>query len=68
MPLIGSYLQPSTLYYLPYLEEELNHFLVGDPAVLGDLNEDIGRLRNPQYQQVTYFSASFWLVYILDYF
>ena len=46
MPLIGAYLSPSTLDHIPGLEESLNRFLGRDPIFLGDLNANIGRLRN----------------------
>ena len=68
MPLIGVYLTPSTLDHLPYLEESLNCFLVRDPVVLGDLNTNIGQLRNPRDQQVSVFLASFGLVDLLGHF
>ena len=68
MPLIGVYLTPSTLDHLPYLEESLNCFLVRDPVVLGDLNTNIGHLRNPRDQQVSVFLAYFGLVDLLGHF
>ena len=37
-------------------------------AVLGDLNADIGRLKNPRYQQVAEIFVSFELVDLLGYF
>ena len=44
--IIGEYLLPSTLKQLPDLEDVPNCYPVGEPIVLGDLNADIGRLRN----------------------
>ena len=49
-PIVGIYLPPSTLDHLPDLEEALNCFPVRYPVVLGYLNADIGRLRNPRDQ------------------
>ena len=60
--LIGAYLPPPTLDHLSELEEALNLFQGRDPVLLGDLNVDIGRLRNPRDQNVTDFLASFGLV------
>ena len=68
MSLIGEYLPPSTLDHLPDLEDLLNRFQGREPVVLGDLNASIGRLRNPQYQQVAYFLASFGMVDLLAHF
>ena len=45
----------------------LNHFLWRDHIVMGYLNADIGRLQNPQNQQVADFLASFRLVDLLNY-
>ena len=67
-PLIGALLLPSMLDHLPDLEDYLNRFVGRDPVVLGDLNADIGRLRNPTYQQVAEFLASFELVDLLSHF
>ena len=67
-PLIGYYLPPSTLYHLPHLEETLNPFLDRDPIILGGLNADIIRLRNPREQQVADFLAYFGLVCLLAHF
>ena len=67
-PLIGSYLPPSTLDHLPHLEEALNPFPDRDPIILGGLNADIIRLRNPREQQVAYFLAYFGLVCLLAHF
>ena len=66
--LIGACLPPSTPEHLPDPEEALNLFPGRDPVVLVDLNTDIGRLRNPWYQQVAEFLASFVLVDLLDHF
>ena len=43
----------------------MNRYLVRDLVVLGDLNADIGLLRNPQDQLVAYLLASFSLVELL---
>ena len=64
-PLIVSYLPPSTLDHLPYLEDDLNRFLGSDHVVLGNLNLYIVFLKNPQYQYVADLLVSFGLVYIL---
>ena len=53
MPIIGAYLPPSTLDNLPNLEESLNIFLGRYPVILGELNADTSRLKNPWYQQVS---------------
>ena len=45
--------------------EVKNRFPGRYPVILGDLNTDIGRLRNPREQQVSYFLASFGLVDLL---
>ena len=66
IPLIKAYLPPSTLDLLPYLEEVLNKFLGRDSVILGDLNVEIGCLRNPQDQQATDFFASFGVEDLLD--
>ena len=59
-PLIGAYLSQSTLDHL----YDPGRY----PIVLGDLNMDIGRLRNPQDQQVADFLVSFGLVNLLGHF
>ena len=64
--LIGAYLTQSTLDHLPDLEEELNRFPGKEPVLLGDLNTDIGRLRNPWGQQVKDYLASLGMVDLLD--
>ena len=51
--------------HLPDLEEALKRFPKRDPVILGDLNADIGRLRNPRDQQVADFLASLGLVDLL---
>ena len=68
MPLIRAYLPPSTLDHLPNLEEALNRFPDRDPVVLGELNADIGCLRNPRNQKVADFLALFGIVDLLDHF
>ena len=49
------------------IEEMINRFLWRDHIVMGYLNADIGRLQNPQNQQVADFLASFRLVDLLNY-
>ena len=68
MHLIVSHLPPSILDHLLYLEESLNRFPGRDTVVLGDLNADIGRLRNPLGQQVAYLLVSFGLADLLVHF
>ena len=64
--LTREYLPPSTLDHLPKFMEALDRFLGRDPVILGELNADKGRLRNPWYQQVADFLAYFRLVDLLD--
>ena len=45
-PIIGSYLQSSTLEYLPNLEVSLTHFWNQYPIVIGDLSANIGKAHN----------------------
>ena len=68
MPLIGSYLPPSTSDHIIDLEEALNRLLGRDPVVLGGLNADIGHLSNPRNQQFSDFLASFGSVELLRHF
>ena len=68
IPLIGDYLPPTILDRLPGIEEALNCFLGRDPIVLGDLSTDVGRMGNPQDQQVVDFLVSFGLVDFLSHF
>ena len=68
MPLIGAYLPPSTIYHLPDLEEALNRFPDRDPIILGEINADIGLLRNSRDQQVADLLASFRMVDLLSHF
>ena len=67
-PLIGAYLPPSTLDHLSDLEEVLNCFQIREPFILGDLNADIGCLRNPRDQKVADLLASFGMVDLLAHF
>ena len=67
-PLIGVYLPPSTLYHLLDLEENFYLFIGRYPIVLGNLNAEIGRLRNPHNQHVSDFMASFVLVDLMGHF
>ena len=67
-PLIRAYLSPSSLNYLPYLEEAINIFLGRYPIIVGYLNADIGRLQNPRRQQVEDFLDSFSLANLLSHF
>ena len=64
-PLIGGYLTPLTLEQLTDPEEVLNRFPGREPVVLGDLNVDIDRLRNPWDQQVADLLEYFGLVELL---
>ena len=68
MPLIREYLPPSTLDYLTDLEETLNCFPRREPIVLGNLNANIGRFREPRDQQVADFLTSLGLVDLLGHF
>ena len=67
-PLIVVYFRTSNLDHLLDLDEALNLFFGRNPVVLGDLNADIGCLRNPHNQQVAEFLASFGLVDLLGHF
>ena len=67
-PLIWVYLPLSTLDHLPDLGKDLNRFPGRDPVVLGSMNSEIVHLRNPRYQQVSDFLASFGLVDLLGHF
>ena len=64
-PLIGAYLPLSTLDHLTDLGEALNRFLGRDSVILGDINADIGLVRNPQDKQVADFLAFFGFTYLL---
>ena len=68
MPLIGAYLYLSTLDHIPDLEDALNCLSGRYHVVLGGLNVDIGRLRNPRDQQVADFLSYFDLVGLLKHF
>ena len=67
IPLSRAYLTPSTIDHILDIDEALNHFQGRDPIVMGDLNADIGCIRNPRNQQVAYFLASFVLSNLLSY-
>ena len=67
-PLIREYLPTFNLDHVLDIEEILNCFLWRNHIVMGYLNADIGRLQNPQNQQVADFLASFRLVDFLSYF
>ena len=45
-PIIYTYLLPSTLEHLPYLEEYLTRFQYQEPIVIGDLTTDIRKPQN----------------------
>ena len=62
-PLVGAYLPPSTLEYLPDLEEALKRFK--DPIVLGDLNVDLCKVRSPRNQRVEDLLAEYGLIYLV---
>ena len=65
-PLNRAYLTPSTLEHLPDLEDESIILTVKDSIILGDLNTDIGRLKNLQFHHVADLLASFGMVDLIS--
>ena len=63
-PLIGTYLHPSTLEHIPYLEEYLTRFRDQDPILLGDPNINI-QDQNPLSQKFTDLLMKFGMVDLL---
>ena len=67
-PLIGTYLPPSTLEHLPYLEDILTLLWYQEPILSGELNADIGQAQNPCSQHIEDLLMKFGLVDLIHHF